>query len=426
MDQRLWKCVNRYRVRTEVDYILEDAMPCRAEVEGTICYSHIAGPVEGDELKELNDNRRAKEMSTINQTFCALSLYDARLVGEENEKNSMFRKFLYERIRMHEGRGQQYDNMLHLLFWHFGEDLKVCDENGDTPHFHDEDLIGRRVRIVVKRFPKVFYPGYALESVVLLAEEAVKVSNADKKREVMRQVISNNKEISQLLKTNMEILLENDLRSSEHDPYFDKEEDKIIFPKGYIKHKAEYEEIYQLKSIIKNEDIRSNAEYCLQMSDVYCFLDNYFHTYGSVNMAIKKAAVVNLVGVMEAMIFCVVGEVRERCEGCKNERCKYRFPKKKNSLWDRISQMQKVNLLGWEDKDYEFMVQSVKLRNRIHLASANGEEVKNDMRDYAEQFDKLHGELIGFLEKLSDALCEKVCPGAKECLKEYTEKSSEH
>jgi len=127
VDQRLWKCVNRYRVRTEVDYILEDAMPCRAEVEGTICYSHIAGPVEGDELKELNDNRRAKEMSTINQTFCALSLYDARLVGEENEKNSMFRKSLYERIRMHEGRGQQYDNMLHLLFWHFEEDLKVCE-----------------------------------------------------------------------------------------------------------------------------------------------------------------------------------------------------------------------------------------------------------------------------------------------------------
>lgn len=415
MDQRLWNCVNRYRVRTEFDKLLTMSEPCEAEVEGTILYSHIMTRVEGQELEELNARREQREMRRLNRAFYALTLQDAKVVGEETEENSSFREYLSGRIKMKEGYRQQ-SNTLHLLSW-----TRERPQLQDNPE--DDALVGRRVRIVVKRFSKGYYPGYGFKKVTFLDESAVVNMQTETKRKVMKKVVENNREISRLLDENMNLLMENGLRSREYDPMFENENDRIIFPRGYIKHKSEYEEMYRLNHLIHNDDIRSNVEYCLQMSDVYCFLDNYFSTYGSVNMAIKKAAFVNLVAVMEALILLAVEDVRKQCGDCPTEKCDYRMTKRKNNLSERVQQLKKLNLFQWEEKEYDFMLKCIRLRNRIHLASVNGEETKNDMKDYAEEFDKLHEELIVFLKTLSDALYEYLSPGAKQCLKDYTEKN---
>ncbi len=407
--ERLHKCIDRYRLHTEFDHMLEMAEPCEAEVEGTIAYSHIMQQVEGQELKELNADRKKLKKKVMKVPFYALTLQDAELSGEGTKENDAFRKYLSERIRMEGGYGKR-ENVFHVLSW-------SEDDLGIRNDYHEEELIGKRVRIVVERVPKDYFPGYILKKVVFLEEEDEK-----RKERAMKKVVENNKKISKLLEENMNLLMENGLRSREYDPAFESGKDRIIFPKGYIKHKEEYEKMYQLDCLIRNDVVRSNVEYSLQMSDVYSFLDNYFDTYGSVNMAIKKAAFINLVAVMEALILLVVEDVRKQCGDCPVEKCDYRMSKRKNNLSERVQQMKKTNLFHWEDEDYDFMLKCIKLRNRIHLASLNEEEVKNDMKDYAKEFDRLHEELIDFLKKLSDALCQYMIPGTKECLKEYTEK----
>ena len=407
--ERLHRCIDRYRSHTELDHILEMAEPCEAEIEGTILYSHIMRRVEDQELKQLNAARKKMTKKKMKVPFYALTLQDAELAGEGTKENSVFRNYLSERIRMEGGYGKQ-SGIFHLLSWS-QDDLGIRDD------YNDEELVGKRVRIVVERIPKDYFPGYILKNVIFLDEE-----EAQRKERVMKKVVENNKEISRLMEENMRLLMENGLRSREYDPIFDNEKDKIIFPRGYIKHKDEYEKLYQLDCLIHNDDVRSNVEYCLQMSDVYCFLDNYFSTYGSVNMAIKKAAFINLVAVMEALILLVVEDVRKQCGDCPTQKCDYRMSKRKNNLSERVQQLKNLNLFHWEEKDYDFMLKCIKLRNRIHLASLNEEEVKNDMKDYAKEFDKLHEELIDFLKKLSDALRKYMTPGTKECLMKYTKK----
>ena len=421
MDQRLWKCVNRYRVRTDADKILKKAKECVAELEGIVLYSHIAGKVDGDELEELNENRAVKEMRKLTRPFYALTLHDVRLVGEENEDNKMFREYLDKRIKLKEGRGQQQENTLYLLSWISA--MEVRDEKGEKQSVEDEELIGRRVRIVVKNLSRKYHPGYVLKKVTLLEGEPLKDIASEKKKEIMRQVLENNKKISELMQTNMNVLLESGLRSKDHDPYFDFDKDKISFPKGYVGNKSDYEEMYRLKEFIRNERIRNNVAYALQLSDVYCFLDNYIYTYGSVQMALKKAAFINLVGVMEAFVLSAISGMRGRCGDCK-QKCIYtKFNSDDRTFYKCIVNIKELDLFGWEAEDYEFMKSCNRLRNSIHLASKDQEKAEKNMTNCAEEFDRMHEQVIDFLGKLADAICENLAPGMDECLRDYKNSS---
>ena len=218
--------------------------------------------------------------------------------------------------------------------------------------------------------------------------------------EAKKKIIENNRAISELLTENEKILREQGFDPPEENYAVD-EDDKIRPPSGYIRPKEYLVRKYHLEEIASDWTIRSNIGYALQMSDFYNYLLNRVYFWGSLEKMIYKNAIINLVSVMEAIIFeCAHGICccPDRCK--ENQICKMAFSKgERSNSYKALQRINALKITDFTDQEMIRIKELIGLRNQVHLRLAKGKEYFE--KEYGL---KLYNEVISILQKL----CEEI------------------
>lgn len=112
------------------------------------------------------------------------------------------------------------------------------------------------------------------------------------------------KQVEKLLQEAEFVLKRNGFQTPVQHPKIETE-DKIGFPKGYIRTTADFESRYRFNRIINNKTIAKNLTYALQTSDVFNYFLNRFNISLSAGKIFMKSAIINILSIIEGILYGV-------------------------------------------------------------------------------------------------------------------------
>ena len=229
--------------------------------------------------------------------------------------------------------------------------------------------------------------------------------------EVKQKIIENNSKISDLLLENENLLRIEGLNIPEQN-FALISDDKIKVPRGYIRSKEYLVFKYHLKEIASDWVVRSNIGYALQLSDFHNYLLNRFDLWGSVSAMMYKSAVINLVSILEAMVFEVANQICCNSSKCTRKRsCKISFNKKqRENSYEAIKRINELGITSFSSDELSRIKELIDLRNRVHIRLAEEKEISD------KEFNlELYNEIIKLLQRTCDELYKNAVPLYKSC-----------
>lgn len=192
--------------------------------------------------------------------------------------------------------------------------------------------------------------------------------------ETRKKIISNNFQITNLLKENEDLLKTEGFNVPVKNYRVDDME-RIQIPSGYIRTSAHFFAKYHLNEIVKDFQVRNNISYSLQVSDFYNYLVNRFHIWGSVETVFFKNAIINHVSILEALVFECANNICSP-DGCKKiNNCKRHFNKKqRENSFKALKRLKEIGVVDYDDKKIARIKEIIDLRNRVHIRLAKENE----------------------------------------------------
>lgn len=230
--------------------------------------------------------------------------------------------------------------------------------------------------------------------------------------EVKQKIISNNEKISELLAENEQLLRSEGLEVPETNFAVD-DDQKVHFPTRYIRPKEYLVQKYHLEQIAGDWIVRSNIGYALQLSDLHNYILNRFRLWGPVATMFYKSAVVNLISVLEAMIFECATQMCYRAGTCKlnRKKCKSAFNQtQRNNSFAALKRINELEITTFSSDELDRIKELIDLRNRVHIRLSNEKEFTS------KEFNlKLYNEVIQLMQRVSDEIYQNGVPQYKSC-----------
>lgn len=218
---------------------------------------------------------------------------------------------------------------------------------------------------------------------------------------------ANTAEITRLLAENENILREEGLNPPANNFSLESSE-KINIPSSYIRVNEYFIKKYHLREIVSDAHVRKNMAYTLQLSDLNNYLINRFFIWGSVETMFLKSAIINLVSVLEALIFECVNNICCCTNTCgKANVCNYHFTNKQrnNSAFDALQKLNEINITRLGEDELSRVQEIINYRNHVHIRLAKDNEYLNS--DFSIE---TYNELMLLLAKIDGAIFENGVP----------------
>lgn len=217
--------------------------------------------------------------------------------------------------------------------------------------------------------------------------------------EIELQLIENNNKISELLKENEKLIVGEGYNPPINNYALEKDK-RISFPSGYIRVNESFKKKYHLNEIVADQSTVKNISYSLQLSDFYNYIINRFYVWGSIETMLFKSAIINLVSIIEALIFECANNICSP-SNCKNVKsCILHFSKNQRSnSYEALMKINELKITDFSDLEMNRIGEIINLRNRIHIRLATENEFNSS--DFSLQ---LYNEVIGLLQRISTSI----------------------
>lgn len=149
--------------------------------------------------------------------------------------------------------------------------------------------------------------------------------------------------------------------------------EKIAFPSGYIRKRAEFETNYKLKTYLNNPNLRKNICYSLQCLDLNSFFINRFYIGLSAGKIFLKLGMLNIFSIIEGILFGTAKELHSFCmkDGTvckKNINCFFYIKSSNKYKFETlIHDYENKDLLNLSDNGKELLKIFKVTRDKIHL-----------------------------------------------------------
>lgn len=224
-------------------------------------------------------------------------------------------------------------------------------------------------------------------------------------------IIENNATITKLLKENEARLIQDGFDVPVQNYVPDKAQ-KIQIPSGYIRVNETFQKKYHLQEIVRDQAVKKNIAYSLQLSDFYNYIINRFNVWGSVETMFLKDAVINLVSVFEALVFECANNICCNTSTCTiiNECANHFTNKQRNNSYEALVKMNQLHIVNYSEKQLSRIKEIIELRNRVHIRLATENEFNN-----ADFSISLYNEVIQLIQQLSDCIYTNGFPLYYQC-----------
>lgn len=218
--------------------------------------------------------------------------------------------------------------------------------------------------------------------------------------EVKNKLKENNAIITRLLKEN-EVLIANAGYTPPYNDFAVDRPHRIGLPSNYVRVNEIFIANYHLNDIVREQSVRKNIAYSLQVSDLYNYLFNRFYIWGSVETMLYKQAIIGLVSVLEALIFECANNICCCPNECGMTRvCEKHFSKQqRNNSFEALKRMKELSIVDFDDHEIDRIKSIIELRNRVHIRLATDNEFTS-----ADFSLTLYNEVILLLQRLSDGI----------------------
>lgn len=148
---------------------------------------------------------------------------------------------------------------------------------------------------------------------------------------------------------------------------------RVFLPDGYIRRVQHFREAYQLNKLFgNNKAFIDNVAYSLQLSDLYNYVINRFHLFWSVEKLFLKSAIINLVSVHEALLYCTLKELHSFCvfdgKVCPHNQSCGGYIKSINKMRFQGALDTYRHKIGMHNENlFEKLISLRKLRDNIHI-----------------------------------------------------------
>jgi len=104
-----------------------------------------------------------------------------------------------------------------------------------------------------------------------------------------------------------------------------KKEEKIKFPKGFIRTTKDFKKRYNFENLFTmNYLLQNNLSYALQCSDIFGYFITRFDIGLSAGKIFLKMGIINLFSIIEGILYGVTKTLHNYCKNCKSSKnCQY-------------------------------------------------------------------------------------------------------
>ncbi|HOJ19658.1 MAG TPA: hypothetical protein PLT92_13935 [Ignavibacteriaceae bacterium] len=212
------------------------------------------------------------------------------------------------------------------------------------------------------------------------------------------------KEISGKLQEFEKILKDNGI-DSPFKNYKLENNEKIQLPWGYIRTAEYFRRKYHLYKLLDYKFLRNNIAYAFQATDFYNYLLNRFYIGLSVGKIFYKSAIINNFSIFEGILYGVIKTEHKFCLSnngiCRrNDKCSYYLKAPNKYTFVQILELlTSKNLLVFNEKEIERLIQIKTLRDNIHIWDAVGNDLENDGYNL-----KTYNQIVLLLKKVNNVL----------------------
>ena len=227
-----------------------------------------------------------------------------------------------------------------------------------------------------------------------------------------KELIENNKTISQLLRRNEELIQATLKKDGTDLSLYVLPEDRINIPSGLIGTSAEFIKKGHLDSIVPDKTVRSNVAYAMQLSDYYRYLFGRFFIWGSIETLLCKTAIINLVAIIEALILEAANNINMHCKKCSSiSECESNINKnERNNMKEALKKLIKIGALEFTQDEEDFLVMLYDNRNKVHIRLSKKNEFVDDTFNKA-----LYNKAAAYIPRICDQLYQKAVPCYSSC-----------
>lgn len=232
------------------------------------------------------------------------------------------------------------------------------------------------------------------------------LSSTDEER-----IIENNKQIQRLLEENERILQKSGYTPPVNNLVLDPQQ-RLQIPRGYLRTSGKFYFDYHLNEISDKKVVKDNISYALQLSDCYNYFITRFNIWGSVGALFQKQAFINIISIIEALIFESTHNLNKKCDSCIYiPSCTQRLNRNdRHNAKNAIQKLVSLNLLHLSPQDVSKLLYFIDLRNRIHIRLADGNEFLDAKFSIASFNDALR-----LLKLVRDDICKSIVPQYNVC-----------
>lgn len=236
--------------------------------------------------------------------------------------------------------------------------------------------------------------------------------NSMTKEEAKKQIIENNKKISNLLESNEVIAREVfDLNPPIKNYRITDSKQKIQMPKKYIRRANDFRTRYHLSEIVNNKVIEDNMIYAIQYTDFSNFIINRINIWGPIKSIFIKYAVILHISIMEELILQCINNI------CSPSNCPYinkcdihMNNKQRNSSYEGLIRLNELSITKYDENELQNIKEIIDLRNKVHIRLSDQNEFTADIYNM-----DLHNKSISEIGRLDKFIYENGVSFYKDC-----------